>query len=374
MRASRRAGIIVAAAAVALWAAGVPVSAQKDKNQKPDPAAQAQAQAQAQEVQALVRIADTAMAGQPAPSDFPIEFKNDFIKAQAGRVWVPMTLTIDPSKLTNPAGESATLYLRVAPRGMTAPPPPAAPLSDKDSKDKKKKDKDVPKGAQPAAGGPSYPFEDVSFGFEMKPSASGQPVRVLRGVGVPPGAYDLYVVIKERATPPAVAKTAVLKQPLDVPNFGEFATSSILLASEVKQLPTPLTADQQTEHPYTFGQTEIVISPEHTFKKSQELVVLMQIYNPMISPEKKFSIDATYTFFKQGAGGETRFNSTEPQSFSPETMGPGFDPSNANMSIQAGQGIPLQSFPEGNYRLEIKITDKLSSRVLTQSTTFTVTP
>jgi hypothetical protein len=56
-------------------------------------------------------------------------------------------------------------------------------------------------------------------------------------------------------------------------------------------------------------------------------------------------------------------------------MGAGFDPSGAERSIQAGQGIPLQSFPEGSYRLEIKITDKLASpeKVLTQNVNFTVT-
>ncbi len=93
----------------------------------------------------------------------------------------------------------------------------------------------------------------------------------------------------------------------------------------------------------------------------------------MLTPEKKFNLEATYTFYRQDAGTEKRFNSTEPQTFSSETMGAGFDPS-GNSSIQAGQGVPLQSLPEGVYRLEIKITDKLSSKVLTQNVNFTVTP
>ena len=59
--------------------------------------------------------------------------------------------------------------------------------------------------------------------------------------------------------------------------------------------------------------------------------------------------------------------------FSSDTMGSQFDPS-GNSSIQAGQGVPLQIFPEGSYRLEIKITDKLSAKVLTQNVNFTVTP
>jgi hypothetical protein len=34
--------------------------------------------------------------------------------------------------------------------------------------------------------------------------------------------------------------------------------------------------------------------------------------------------------------------------------------------------VPLMSFPAGDYRLEIKITDKISGKTLTQNTNFTV--
>ena len=126
-------------------------------------------------------------------------------------------------------------------------------------------------------------------------------------------------------------------------------------------------------HNHSDSGLPVVVAPDHKFKKSQELIVLFQIYNPTVSPEKKFNLEATYTFYTQGEGGEKRFNATEPQTFSADSMGGGFDPT-GNSSIQAGQGVPLQSFPEGTYRLEIKITDKLSNKVLTQNVNFTVTP
>ena len=358
-------------------ACGALVSAQRPADPKPDPAAaaaaQAKAQAEQQEIQTLVRVADAAMSGQPAPSAFPIQFQNDFLKAQGSRVWVPIILTLDPAK--TPSG-ALTLYLRVTPRGMTAPPAVAAPVPDKNAPDKnankdkdKKKDPKAPAAAAPAA--PNYPFEDVSF-LDLKPAAPGQPLRILRGLGVPAGSYDLYIVLHARG---AAGTTAVLKQPLDVPNYanGEFATSTVILAERVDTLPAPITPDAQSEHPYAFGQTEIVTAPDRKFKKDQELIVLLQLYNPMVTPDGKFDIEANYTFYRQESGTEKRFNSTEPQVFSSETMGTGFDPS-GNSSIQAGQGVPLQSFPDGSYRLEIKITDKLSSKILTQNVNFTVAP
>lgn len=364
----RRDGLIVAL--VLTLALGTRALARTPQDRKPSDQKQAdaaQAQAQSQEVQALVRIADAAMTGQQVPSDIPIQVQNDFLKAQASRVWVPVTLTIDPAKVTTGA---LTLYLRVAPRGMSAPPeaPPEAKKNDKDNKKKDKPDKDN-KSAAPAS---LYPFEDVSF-LDLKPTA-GQPLRITRGLSVPAGAYDLYLVLRERGTP--APKAGVLKQPLDVPNYAnsEFTTSTVLLAERIDTLPAAVTPEQQSEHPYAFGQQEIVVSPDHKFKKSQELIVLFQIYNPTITADKKFNLEATYTFYTQGPEGEKRFNSTEPQSFTPESM-KGFDPAAGEQTIQAGQGVPLQSFPEGTYRLEIKITDKAASpsKVLTQNVNFTVT-
>src|SRR5262249_35838624 len=210
------------------------------------------------------------------------------------------TLTIDPAKLPSTA---MTLYTRVAPRGMTAPPPPA-PTNDKSKNDKSRKNE---KGAAPA--GPTYPYEDIAV-LDLKPAAPGQPIRIVRGLGVAPGSYELYVVLHERAATGGVAKATVLKQPLDVPNYGngEFTTSSVILAERVDTLPAPLPPDQQSEHPYAFGTSEIVVSPDHRFKKAQELIVLLQIYNPSFTADKKFNLEASYTFFRQDTAAGNAFN------------------------------------------------------------------
>src|SRR4051812_23325763 len=132
---------------------GTLVFAQKPKaDQKPDPAAAAQQQAQDQEVTAVVHAADAAMSGQAAAADFPIQVQTDFLKAQAGRVWVPLTLTLDPAK-SQPG--PMTLYLRVTPRGMTAPVPAApAPEPAASAKDPKKKNDKNSKDAKSAPAAP----------------------------------------------------------------------------------------------------------------------------------------------------------------------------------------------------------------------------
>lgn len=356
------------AATVALVAlCSVAVGAQKpDKkiDQKTDQTATV-AQSHAQQV--LRRAADAAMAGQPVPSDFPIQFQNDFLKAQGTATWVPFTLTMDPAKVSGPA----LLYVRVTRRGM-APPPEKA---DKGGKGRQHKS-----DQKPIEEGPTYPYEQVEP-VELKPAAPGQAIRIVRGIPLQPGSYDFYVVIRERpAAPPSGAtgaepalKMSVLKQPLDVPDYsnGELSTSTVILADRVEHLDTSVPPSEQTDRPYAFGQTEIVVSPDRRFRRSQELVVLLQIYNPMLTPDKKFSLEATYTFFQAGPGGEKRFNSTEPQELTADTINAS---DLSKTSIQAGQAIPLESFPEGSYRLEIKVTDKLSSKIVSQSVNFTVTP
>ena len=46
----------------------------------------------------------------------------------------------------------------------------------------------------------------------------------------------------------------------------------------------------------------------------------------------------------------------------------------AGHQLQSGQAVPLASFPEGDYRLEIKITDKIANKILTREIVFTVIP
>lgn len=359
------------AATVALVAlCSVAVGAQKpDKkaDQKPDPTA-VFAPPHAQQV--LRRAADAAMAGQSVPSDFPIQFQNDFLKAQGTATWVPFTLTMDPAKVSGPA----ILYVRVTRRGTTAPPAPEK--ADKGGKGRPHKTDQKPVPEEASAS--SYPYEQAEP-VELKPAAPGQPIRIVRGIALQPGSYDFYAVIRERPSPsPASSpepplKISVLKQPLDVPDYsnGEFSTSTVILADRVEHLDTSVPSSEQTERPYAFGQTEIVVSHDRRFRRSQELVVLLQIYNPMLTPDKKFSLEASYTFFQEGPGGEKRFNSTEPQELTADTTNAS---DVSKTSIQAGQAIPLESFPEGPYRLEIKVTDKLSSKIVSQSVNFTVTP
>ncbi len=355
---SRRRALVVVAAALMCGTAYAGAQKKDDKKQQ---------EAQQRDVQALVKAVETAAAGQPAPADFPIQFQNDFLKAQDGMIYVPFTLTLDPAKLPP---QTVAMYIRAMTRGGAAAPPAPAPAKKDEKKDEKKKDQKEPS---------PFPFEGLHV-IDVKAPAEGQQIRLSRALSVPGGEYDLYIAIKERgpvevkdakSAPPQ--KTAVLKQPLTVPNYwnGELTTSTVILADKAEQLTAQLTPEQQTERPYALGSFEITPAADTRFGKKEELLIFLQIYNAGVTAAGKPNLEVEYNFHQKTGDTEKYFNKTPVQSLNAETLPPVFD-IKAGHQVVAAQGIPLQMFPEGEYRVEVKITDKISGKSITRSAAFTV--
>ena len=355
---ANRRGAWAVLAAVFIFSAGVLAQQPKSDPKKP------QDDAQKQEIQAVVSGADNAMAGQPVVNDFGVTWVHeDFMKAASNKEYVPFVVSIDPTKV---AAGTMAFYWRVVPKGAVfTPPPPAAANAKKD--DKKKDDK------TPAVKRPEIIYEDVSF-VQVAP---GAPIHITRSVTVPAGDYDVYITVKEpnSAVKGAPAgKMSVLKQPLTVPNFwtADLTTSSVLLAQRIDPLPAPLTPQQQVERPYALGGMEILPALDTKLSKKAELSTFMLIYNPKVDAANKPDILVEYNFYAKAAGMEKFFNKTAPQSLNASTLPPQFDLA-AGHQLQTGQAVPLASFPEGDYRLEIKVTDKIANKSITRDVNFTVT-
>jgi hypothetical protein len=345
----------------------VPVLAQQQ--QQPPKVDKKTEQGQKFDTQELVKAADAAKAGTPA-ADFAASFRCDFLKAQEGRTYVPFTISIAPDQM--PASRSLNMFVRVVNKALDGAP--AAPAADakKDSKDK-----NAPKNAHP-----EYTFQQI-YVLNPPAAAPGQPYKISRAFAVPAGEYDVYVVVKERLPydakdrEKAPTKTGVVKQAVTVPNYwsGELVTSSVILAEKVEGLTQPLTRQEQEEQPYTFGMTQIVPSANAKLSKKSELSVVFLVYNTGLDANKKPDITIEYGFYQKVADaekGEKFFNKTNPQVFSAATLPAQFDPAMGHQLV-AGQSVPLGSFPDGEYRLEIKVTDKLTGKTLTHNMQFFVT-
>jgi hypothetical protein len=334
-------------------ASSIGLLAQKDKKQD---------EAQKKEIQGIVKIVDDLAAGQPAPNDLSVTWlREDQLKAQGNKQYVPFTVTIDPSKVS---GGTVAFYWRVIAKTAMAAPEPAAGQKKDDKKDKDKAKK------------PDYAYEDISF---IPVTAGQNPMRISRSFTVPGGNYDVFVVVKEptpekapkNAPPP---KISLLKQSVTVQDFwnGELATSTVILAQRIDPLPAPLTPQQQADRPYALGTMEILPAFDTKLSKKSELSTFMLIYNPKVDSANKPDVAVEYNFYQKLAGApEKFFNKTNPQNLNAQTLPPQFDLA-AGHQLQSGQAVPLASFPEGDYRLEIKVTDKIANKTLTKEIVFTV--
>jgi hypothetical protein len=148
----------------------------------------------------------------------------------------------------------------------------------------------------------------------------------------------------------------------------------VIVASRIDPLPAPLTPQQQADRPYAMGTMEITPYYDMKFKKTNELSTFMLIYNPKTDSANKPDVTVEYNFYQKAAGQpEKFFNKTNPQSLNAQTLPPQFDLA-AGHQLQSGQAVPLASFPEGDYRLEIKVTDKMANKTLTREINFSVIP
>jgi hypothetical protein len=336
----RRAMVMAVALVVSATFAASGVSAQQ-QGQKPD--TKKRSKQEQQEIETVVKLVDGVMAGQPAPGDITMTLEPFFMKSQEQRTFVPFVLTV-----TNAPKTDVAMYVRVV--------NPAA----------------VP---DPKAKKVEYPWDDIHF----IPAAAlvGEPVKLNRVFMATAGTYDVYIAFKERlpekAPKNAVAKMGVLKTKVTVPDYynGELGTSTILVADKVNVLSAAISGDEARERPFVFGNQELLPAPDMEFKKAEELSIFFQVYNSGLDPAGKPNLTLEYEFHKIEGTGEKFFNKTNPQVVNAAALPPQFDP--AKFPVPGGITVPLASFTEGQYRLNVKITDKANNnKVLSQDVKFTV--
>jgi hypothetical protein len=374
---------------------------------------------QQQEGNALVQYVQEAMAGNAVPPDVQMTWRSYFVKSQNDQVYIPFTVMLEPGKLS---GNQVALYYAVAPKGprvisvvvkqqedgetvtvdgeitnsgakpvenvkltvsamdnngktvgtqpATVPSVPAGqrvPFSVS-----MKRPRNATQFSANIDGGPQG-FRDLSF-VDLPEPTQGM-VRISRAFAVAAGDYDVFVALRERPgkDQKTAPKIALLNESITVPDLGgKLTTSSIFIADKIEALSAPLSREQQLKQPYTLGTMAIVPSTGTTVAKSGELSVIFFVYNPGIDASKKPNIEVEYNFHQKTAEGEKFFNKTNPQQFNAETLPPQFDVA-AGHQVVGGQSVPMASFAPGEYRLEVKVNDKVSGQSLTRNVAFTVT-
>jgi hypothetical protein len=298
---------------------------------------------------ALSALVDDVMSGkQPAPADVKLKFQNHFLKSSKN-VYVPYMLELSGAKFSS---FPVTMYVRAVqkPAAGAAPAAPAKP------------------GVEM-----TWPFADVYFLTEKNITANGDVAELGRALELAPGEYTLYVALRERQPKDKKQqpKAVVLAQPLTVPDMNTgLTTSSVILAKALDPAPEQLTGQQQLEQPFTISGYRVVPSFGAPISQAGELMFVFFIYNEGVAASGKPDVDVEYLFYR--ANEDKAFTKLATQSFNATTLPGQFD-LNQGHQVFVGQGIPVKdAFKPGEYRLEIKVTDKTNGQTVTRNVPFTV--
>ena len=332
------------------------------------------------EFQSLSERLNAAVGGD-LPSEKPFEIAVDFLKAAEGNIYVPFTLTMDPSKLST---STFAMYLFVTPHAESpaagTPPPSLEETLESDI------------------------YSDLFFVEVSEGSTDDGPVEIHRAFQAPAGNYDVYIVVRDSAGEQAFesaqeasqeearrnaaanrsqrgielqveelanSMVMVLKEELEVPDYWSEAlqTSTILRARSLEQIDQPLSPEEQRVNPYTIGTTQIVPKRDEDYTKTDSLSLLFYVYNPQLTSEMSPDVTVEFDFHRVGPAGESFFNRTAPQEFNAQTWPAGVP---VTGGLPSGQAVPLGSFPAGGFRLAIKITDNVAEQTLTRDFRFNV--
>ena len=358
MEVRRSVALACAVVFATLWVS-TPALAQSSRKLTRDEQAQAQA---------LIALVDDAIMGKPAPSDVALTWHADFIKSEGTNVYAPYTIGIEPGKFVS---YPVAMSIRLIKQGDAKDIATKLEAAKKDAKPdvQVSMSEEGISGISSSGGGQTkrmaYPFEDFYFFPQPKDG------RIARALSVPAGDYDLYIAMREKPGK-GQPKTTLVKQTLNVPDMTDgLSTSSVILASAVEPSKEQMNADKQLLQPYTIGGMKITPAASTKIPKTGEISVLFFVYNPGLTANKKPDVEVEYSFFAKNGTAEKLFNKTRPQPFNETTLPPEFNAA-AGHQIMAGQAVPLGSFPEGDYRLEIKVTDKTNSKSVTRNVNFTV--
>ncbi|RPI56661.1 MAG: hypothetical protein EHM55_04580 [Acidobacteria bacterium] len=295
---------------------------------------------------ALSETVDAVMAGkEPAPADLKLKFQSHFLKSNE-TVYIPYIVEVGGGKFSS---FPVAMYVRAVQKG--APPPTGKGID------------------------AEWPFADAYFLTEKNIVAAGDVSEVPRALQLPAGEYTLYVAMRERQgrDRKVLPKTAVIAHDLSVPDLNTgLTTSSVIMASGLNPAPEQLTAQQQLEQPFTISGYKVVPSFGKPIPQSGELMFVFFIYNEGVAAGTgKPDLDVDYLFYR--ANEEKPFTKLATQAFNATTLPGQFDVK-AGHQVFVGQGIPVKgAIQPGDYRMEIKVSDKTNGQTITRNVNFTVT-
>ncbi len=243
----------------------------------------------------------------------PFEAKSSFFRAEEGAIYVPILFEINAEALTWTKDRAeATIF----------------------------------GAAQNAEGQTLFPFEQpVELENKDGIAVYEMPIQVT------PGKYTFLLGVLDNES--NTVGTRIF--PVEVPDFGgdEMTMSSVLTFSDERTVEaTPGTPG----HAFQFGQTQFV--PSNTYTTSGYIGFFYIVYGFGVDEETgEANLICQYVFFRDGK----RRGQTAPE------------PLQSALDLAGGYAqIPLASFEPGNYKVQVKVIDKVTKKTITEELEFVV--
>ena len=142
-----------------------------------------------------------------------------------------------------------------------------------------------------------------------------------------------------------------------IPDYGpaDLSLSSVTLATSME----PIDYQTSAGKPFHLGKFKVVPNPGSAFKKSDELNIYFQVYNPAPDPESgALKLEVEYDFRAKTADGTLKDMGT-------------YAVKDATGQVQ-GYAVPLQKWPAGNYDVLVTVKDLVSGKTRQGEASFSI--
>lgn len=276
----------------------------------------------------------------PAPPTPQRELLDAALAEGAPEPTLPISARLDFYK-TKEADTFATVTVSVGEGGEAGDPPIVAARLQKEGEEGESVALEAEDSFAPAA--------------EVDKPATGGDLLFQAGRNVPAGEYSLAAVVKD----PATGKIGVVKQAVIAPDFHaeEFQLSSVTLARKVEPA-----AGESTDAGgrFVLGKDKVIPAANAVFHPGEDVWIYFQIYNTANdSASGQPKLKVSYTFEKVEEKGNRMLGGKPIVQFGSNT-------------VQAYALSVTPAWPEGDYRVTVKVDDQVAGAAASGSVSFKV--
>src|SRR5437762_3227155 len=185
--------------------------------------------------------------------------------------------------------------------------------------------------------------------------AKGRKSAYQKAVALAPGRYRVDIIVRDIAS----GATGVRHQGFEVPKYdpAKLSTSTLVLAVKLEGL-----GDQPAVGMFTIGNAKVIPNVSGTFHRGSPVGVYMQIYNAGIDQTTlRPSVDVEYVLTKDGKELGKQLEDWRGSS-------------DSGQRLTIARLVDSRGLSPGDYSVEVRVRDHVSSQSLVQSAKFTIVP